>query len=495
MGSDVVLAIDLGTGGPKAALIGSDGSTIGWRSRAVTTTFVDDGGAEQDPTQMWLAVVEACRDVLNACGHPSLAAIAVTSQYMSTIPVDRSGMPTGPCILWMDGRGAALNRTLLNDDHVSLFLQRHGLIPLPSGHDGVAHIHVLRTHYPDSYAATAAFLEPMDYINARLTGLVRATQSTMFSQLVCDNRVWGATSYDPDLVAAARMDADRLPQLVPMNGFIGTVSAVAADQLGVAAGVPVAVGTIDSITSAVGSGAMSAQDGSVIIGTTSVLVTHIGEHRSDLRSAIVAVPSPLPQQYYVMAENGIGGKALEWAQQFMGFGIDVAAALEAAASVPPGSDGVGFAPWLTGALAPAPNERLRGAWVGLGLTHGPAHGIRAVLEGVCLNLAWLLPVVEQFAGSQFPFVRLGGGGAQSAFWAQILADSLNRPVHRLTEPRATNARGAAFLAFADLGAIALADIPSLLRVETIHDPISANRAITVHGLARLQSMHRSLAAT
>ena len=86
-------------------------------------------------------------------------------------------MPTGPCVLWMDTRGAEHNLTLLTDESFMLFVERHGLIPLPSGNDNVAHIHVLRTFHPDAYAAAAAFVEPMDYVNARLTGRVGATQS------------------------------------------------------------------------------------------------------------------------------------------------------------------------------------------------------------------------------------------------------------------------------------------------------------------------------
>jgi xylulokinase len=97
-------------------------------------------------------------------------------------------MPTGPCILWMDTRGAEHNLSLLTDESFGLFVERHGLIPLPSGNDNIGHIHALRTFHPDSYDAAAAFVEPMDYINARLTGCVGVTQSTAFGQLVCDNR-------------------------------------------------------------------------------------------------------------------------------------------------------------------------------------------------------------------------------------------------------------------------------------------------------------------
>ena len=488
-----VLAIDLGTGGPKVALVGLDGCLLGWRSASVDTTLLPDGGAEQDPRQMWAAVVDATRSLLaSVVPAPAIAAIAVTSQYMSTIPVGADGTPTGPCILWMDHRGAAHSRSLLNRDSFAMFVERHGMVPLPSGHDNVAHAHVLRTFHPAAYAAAVALVEPMDYLTARLTGMVTATQSTVFGQLVCDNRTWGATEYDAALVAATRLDPSKLAPLVAMNSVVGGVTAAVADELGIAPGTPVVAGTIDSITSAVGSGALGPTDGSVIIGTTSVLVSHIAEHRGDIGSGVLAVPSPLRGKYYVMAENGLGGRAFEWARRLFGYGDDIDLALADAASVE--ADGVQFLPWLLGSNAPRPNDDVLAAFVGLSLQHDRRHAMRASLEGVALNLAWLLPQVEQFVGGRFPFVRFGGGGAQSALWAQLLADALQRPVHRLAEPRATNACGAAFLAFAALGLLELNDVPSLLRTAHVHDPQPASAARMQHLLANHVAIHPALSS-
>jgi xylulokinase len=488
-----VLAIDLGTGGPKCALVGLDGSTIGWRSRAVATILLPDGGAEQDPNAMWAAVVAATQELIaSAQPVPPIAAVAVTSQYMSTVPVAADGEPTGPCILWMDNRGAAHSRSLLNRDTFELFVERHGMMPLPSGHDNVAHAHVLHTRHPSAYAAAAALVEPMDYLTARLTGRVTATQSTVFGQLVCDNRTWGTIEYDPALVAATGLDPSKLAPLVPMNSIVGGVTSAVGAELGIPAGTPVVAGTIDSITSAVGTGALGPTEGSVIIGTTSVMVSHIAQHRGDIRAGLLAVPSPLHGMYYVMAENGVGGRAFEWARQLFGYGDDVEAALADAAAVE--ADGAQFLPWLIGSNAPQPNDDVRGAYVGLGLAHDRRHAMRATLEGVALNIAWLLPHVEAFVGNEFPLLRFGGGGAQSPLWAQLLADATDRPVHRLSEPRATNARGAAFLAFAALGMLDLSDVPSLLRIAQVHEPDPGSRSRLNGALARLAALHPALSA-
>ncbi|MFZ9628664.1 MAG: xylulokinase [Ilumatobacteraceae bacterium] len=494
VGDGCVLAIDLGTGGPKVALVDTQGRTLAWRNAPVATTILDGGGAEQDPHQMWSALVAACRATVAAVQPlPPLLAVAVTSQYMSLVPIARDGTPTGPSINWMDSRGAAGNLELLTDETFMMFLERHGIIPLPSGHDNVAHARVLRQFHPDAYDAAAALVEPMDYLTARLTGRITSTQSTSFSFLSVDNRTWGAVEHSDDLLTASRLDPSKVAPLVPMSGVIGELLPSVAAELGVPAGIPVVPGTIDSITSAVGTGALTPADAAVVIGTTAVIVTHIPDHRSNLEASLVSVPSPVPGMYYVMAENGIGGRAFEWAQHFLGY-ASAEAAFADAAEVPVGSGGVGFLPWLIGSMAPSMNDDIRGAFVGLGLEHDRRHAIRAAAEGVALNLAWLRPVVESFTGRAVTHVPFGGGGASSPLWAQILSEAMGVPVHRLAEPRATNARGAAFLALADLGLISLGDVPGLLEVAQVHEPTDQGRVVMGQGLARLAAMHGALVA-
>ena len=147
------------------------------------------------------------------------------------------------------------------------------MMPLPSGHDNVAHTHVVQTFHPDAYDAAAALVEPMDYLTARLTGRVTATQSTVFGQVVCDNRVWGTTEYDPELVAATRLDPTSCPAGADEQHRRRGAAAVAA-ELGIAAGTPVAPAPSTPSHRRWGA-ARSADAGAVIIGTTSVLVSHI----------------------------------------------------------------------------------------------------------------------------------------------------------------------------------------------------------------------------
>jgi xylulokinase len=170
-----------------------------------------------------------------------------------------------------------------------------------------------------------------------------------------------------------------------------------------------------------------------------------------------------------MAENGVGGRALESWLRITGDSFEQA---ERDASAIATTD-VLYLPWLTGSLAPSSDIRTRGGFVNLGTETTRAEMTRAVYEGVALNAAWLLPHVAALAGQQWDAVRFGGGGASSPFWAQVLADALGVRVDRLARPRTTNARGAAFLALAQLGHLAIDDIPNLVDVAQAHEPDAA----------------------
>ncbi|MEA3055190.1 MAG: xylulokinase, partial [Actinomycetota bacterium] len=352
---------------------------------------------------------------------------------------------------------------------------------VPFGACDQAHIAHLRAALPDVYARAAAFVEPVDHLTARLTGRITSTQNTAFPLMTVDNRRHGSTAHDEVLVERLGLEPSKLAPLVPFDEIVGTVTPAAAEHLGIDAAAVVTSGTIDSITSAIGCGVLDASTCGVVIGTTTVLATHVDAKRADLDHGLVSIPSPLPGKWFVMAENGLGGKALEvfvrnvvYGDDALSIGPPPADAFErserAAASVDPGAGGVLHQPWLVGSLSPGNDRYVRGGFLNIGLETTRAQLARAVYEGVAFNAAWLLPYVEAMAGADWPRIRFGGGGATSSLWAQILADALGKGVDQLAEPRTTNARGAALLALVQLGHLTLDDIPAVLVVAGSYEP-------------------------
>jgi xylulokinase len=132
-----------------------------------------------------------------------------------------------------------------------------------------------------------------------------------------------------------------------------------------------------------------------------------------------------------------------------------------AATSAPGAGGVLFTPWLAGERSPVGNKHLRGGFTNLSLTTTTADLVRAVLEGVAANSAWLMRYVEKFTGRELSPLRLLGGGAQSPQWCQIYADTLGRDVEQVPEPMVAQLRGAALLAAVNLGRHRLDDVAQL----------------------------------
>src|SRR5271170_1583912 len=274
-----VLAVDLGTGGPKVAVLAATGRVVSHGFQAVGIDLTDDGGAEQSPQAWWDAIVASTRQALVDSGvaPADVVGIGCTSQWSGTVPVDDGGAAIGPAITWMDSRGAravretvrgALNVQGYSASKLAKWVRRTGGIPSLSGKDPVGHIHFLRRQRPDVYVAAAVFLEPVDYLNLRLTGLARASYDSITLHWVTDNRDIGAISYDDSLIALAGRERSMLPDLVPTGSVLGGLAAAAGAELGLLPGTPVVAGTGDLHSAAVGSGAVNDFAGHLYMGTS-----------------------------------------------------------------------------------------------------------------------------------------------------------------------------------------------------------------------------------
>jgi xylulokinase len=471
------LGIDVGTTNVKVALVRSDGTVAGTASRPLTTSRSGDA-VTQDPRALFDAVEAAVGEVCAAhrADAAVVGAVGVCSQYSSIVPVDAAGMPVADMNLYLDRRGTSLCWDIMtrHDEAFALWLERHGIPPVGGGLS-LGHMLWFQHERPDVHAAAAAYLEPMDYVVARLTGRIFATQGTVFTSQLCDNRSLGVTAYDPDLVALSGVDPDRLPELVAPDAVVGEVLPALAAAWGIPATATVAAAMNDSHAGAFATGAYRGGAGGLMVGTTAVLLDNLDHTAADLSHEIVAMPSPVPGAWLVWAENGLAGRAVDHVLGSLVHTSDVLgqhatadpfAALDAAlATVPAGSDGVLFLPWLAGSMAPAASSAMRGGFINLTLDTGRTHLVRAAIEGTAFNAGWLLPAVEALTGRAMSSVVLAGGAARSAGWAQVFADVLDRPVRPVVDPDTAVARAVALVAM--MGPTVAADDPDALVVRTL----------------------------
>ena len=491
-----VLAVDLGTSGPKAVVVSTTGRIVAHAFEAVGLTLFPGGGAEQDPRRWWSAVAGAARRALAESGaHPDqVIGVGCTAQWSGTVAVGGDGEPIGPALSWMDSRGATAVRRAVRGPvtvrgyspaKAARWIRRSGGVPSLSGKDPVGHILFLRDQRPDVYRSASVFLEPVDYLNLRLTGMARASFDSIGLYWVTDNRRIDRVVYDPELLELAGLDRATLPDLVPTATVLGGLTAEAAGELGLTVGTPVATGTGDLHSAAVGCGAVGDFAGHLYIGTSSWISCHVPFKKTSVVSNIASVPSGLPGRYLVADEHETGGACLTWLRDGLlrpddggaGDGPGGAAPDDAmarinalAAGVPAGAGGVLFTPWLNGERSPVDDYTIRAGFHNLSLSTTRADMVRAVFEGVAYNSRWLLGAVERFCGRRFDTLAFVGGGANSDLWAQIHADVTGRTIRQGADPVLANARGAALLTLLALGRIAVADIPSMVEVRAEYRP-------------------------
>lgn len=497
--SKYVLAIDLGTSGPKIALATLEGQIICSQVATTETILLPGGGAEQDPDDWWRAIKQVTRTLLAGSTIPSehIVALCCTTQWSGTVPVDKAGNHLGNAIIWMDSRGAAyvpryVGGALQIEGYdlykLLTWVRLSGGIPDQPGKDSIAHIWYLKHEQPELYDATYKFLEPKDYLNMRLTGRIAASYDSIALHWLTDNRDINRIVYSDKLVEWADVDLEKLPDLRSSVDILGPLKPEIATELGLGEHVQVIMGTPDIHSAAVGSGGIGNFEPHLYIGTSSWISCHVPFKKTDIFNKIASLPSAIPGRYFVVNEQETAGAALRYLKENIFFHDDelgpVARSLDIyqafdrlAAGVPPGSQGVIFTPWLNGERAPVDDRTVRGGFHNLSLQHTRSHLIRATFEGVAYNTRWLLGFVEKFAGQPFPAINIVGGGAKSAVWCQIFADVLNRPIRQMKDPIQANARGAAILAGVAMGATTFDKMAGQVAVSQVFEPNGEHRAV------------------
>jgi xylulokinase len=501
-----VLAVDLGTSGPKAALVSERGEVAGSAVGSIATRLIPPDGAEQDPAEVWGAVAGAMREAVGASGVPaeSIVAVAVAAQYFSIVPVGAGGEAVGPLLLWLDGRGGP-HSVALYSKHPAAFprwMEVHGIPPLPSGADSLSKMLWVQAERPDMYEATRCFLEPADFVLAKLSGRFTASVCTAFSMLLTNGHDLDALAWDEELLGMSGIARGKLPQLVPPNSVIGEVVPAVAKELGLAPGTAVISGVNDTQAAAIATAAFRRGRGAINAGTTGQVLAPIAEKKGDLGKSLVSMPSAVPGEYMVMAENGIAARSLDHFLRSVVFADDALAShatadpfrhVDAAVeSVPPGAGGLLFLPSLTGTVSPDANANARGAFVNIGLETDRARMVRAVFEGLAYSLRGCLAAVEEFTGDSYAELRFSGGGARSAAWARVFADVIGRPVLPLADPVHASNRASALLAFQALGIASLDDIDRFCPVRETVEPNSEHRALYDHLFGQFQASYQML---
>jgi xylulokinase len=478
-----VLAIDVGSSTTKVGLIDQDGAILAQKGQRHDTFYLPGGGVEQNPEDWWKAVSNGAKEIIrdSELNPENIIAISTTSQWSVTVAVDERGSPLMNAISWMDSRGGKYNReimkgfpSLMGYDVRKLYkwIDIVGFPPLLEGTDCIAHILTIKKEHPDIYRQAYKFLEPMDFINMRLTGKAHATACSYIACVSIDNRKTGTKNYNPWLLEVTGIDRQKLPDLLPIEGIVGNIRPEIALEWGLSRATPVITAASDNSAALIGAGLFSDYEPVAVLGTSGMLMFHVPQKKTDLMRSLTTIPGALNGRNIFSADTGNTARVLDYFLYQLVYPQDEFALEELPRDVyvrlnqgidqiPPGSDNLLFLPWInTGVLAPVADRFVRGGFINITKSTTRSHLARAILEGIAYNWRWLKESAEAFAKHKFSSWRLCGGGATSDTWAQIMADVVGIPMQRVENPGSTSMIGMAFLAFNRLGLMPVEEIPA-----------------------------------
>lgn len=443
--ADVVMGLDLGTGGVRAIAVDLSGQLVAQTTKSYPLLTPQPGWTEQNPADWVEASLSALSDLAQQLGENRAIALGLSGQMHGMVPLDAEGRVIRPAILWNDQRTGDAVGTIEAIVPRQELIQRTGN-PAITGFQ-LPKLVWLRTEEPAAYARVRQILLPKDYLGYVLTGTA-VTEPSDASGIGClnlANRQW-----DTDILKALDLDPAWFPAVVESTAIVGHLKSEMAAHVGLPIGLPIIAGGGDNAAAAIGLGisASNLNRGTLSIGTSGVIFAPCDRPIPDPEGR-VHLFCHADGGYHLLGVTLAAGGSLRWYQETIAPQIPFTELMQLAEQSQPGARGVLFLPHLAGERSPHRDPDARGAWVNLSLAHTQADLVRAVLEGVAFSLREALDVIHTLT----PLHQLlaTGGGARSGVWLRILADVLQT---ELIAPKAEEgaAYGAATLAMVGVGA-------------------------------------------
>jgi xylulokinase len=481
-----IISYDLGTSGNKASLYDADGRCLASAFVPYPTHYPRNGWHEQSPEDWWDAVVASTRKLLAESGEAPerIACIGISGHSLGAVPLDRNGRPiraTTP--IWSDTRAVKEAEQFFRrvDEREWYMTTGNGFPP---------HLYTVfkvmwyRENEPELFRNTRTIIGTKDYINLRLTGVLKTDPSYASGSGVYNLRAGG---YDRRLLEASGIPEELFPDIVPSTAVLGELLPEAARQLGLPEGVKVVCGGVDNSCMALG--AKNIESGRVYtsLGSSAWIAVSSDEPVLDLRARPYVFAHVIPGMFTSAVSIFSAGTSLRWVRdQLCG---DLVAEAECggkdaydlmtalAEQAPPGANRLLFNPSLAGGTSLDASVNIRGAYIGLDLKHTRADLIRACMEGIAMNLRLNLDVLREHCALRDEML-LVGGGSKSRLYRTIFADVYNMNIVKTNVDQDAGALGAAAIAAVGCG---LWDdfrrIDELHRVEEVTAPDRGRNAI------------------
>lgn len=513
-----ILVHDVGTTGNKSCLYRIDDrlELVGSALEEYPLYVMDNGGIEQDPDEWWEAIRTATRTLLGRTRiePTNIRAMAFCAQMQGFIPVDQDGNALYRAMSYMDNRGTAQIKRYLQSG--ALKIEGMNAVKLinalritggasASVKDPVWKYLWLRDNEPDVFDKMYKWMDVKDYLVLRSTGKFTFGYDSAHATFLFDTRL-DKLSWHEGLCRTYDVNPDHLPPVIGATDQAGELTPQAAHDLGLPEGLPVFGGGGDLSMITLGAGCIDSDTTHIYIGTSGWVVATVDRRMTDLEGMVASILGAIPGKYNYIAEQETSGRCLQWVRDHLvldEIGVYLEGQIisdkddeyrslydylsEVVETVPPGSGGVIFTPWMHGNRSPFEDPYARGMFFNISLESGKRELIRAVLEGDAFHKRWMLETIEKKV-PQNATLRMVGGGARSDAWCQIVADVTGRPIEVVDHPENVGAAGAALTCGVGLDQFSFADANRLIKVARTFTPQPGNREI----YNRLYSVYRQL---
>jgi xylulokinase len=436
------LGIDTSTTGSKALLIDEHGEVVTVASSPHTLQTPRPLWSEQDPHEWWGAVSASIKSVLESAGisGEQIGAVGLTGQMHGLVLLDEAGKVLRPAILWNDQRTQGQCDQIHARIGKEKFIQITGNVAL-TGFTAPKILWV-KENEPDVYAKAKHVLLPKDYIRYKLTGEYALDKADGAGTVLFDLK---SRDWSDEVLTALEIPRAWMPETFEGPECTGHISQEASSLTGLKVGTPVVAGGGDQAAQAVGVGAVEPGIVGLTVGTSGVVFATTPSALIEPKGRLHAFCHAVPGLWHFMGVMLSAAGSLQWYRDSLAPEMSFDDLLREAKTVPAGSEGLQFLPYLSGERTPHPDPLARGAFIGLTLRHKRGHMTRAVLEGVSFGLKDSFTLIQNAGLGAITQVRASGGGTKGALWRQILASVLEAELVTVNTTEGA-AYGAALLA-------------------------------------------------
>lgn len=429
------IGIDIGTTATKAVCFDSSGKVIREFTQSYPMYHPKPDWSIQKPDEILTAVLECVQEITNGI-QPQF--ISFSSAMQSLLAVDKSGKPLTDAILWADNRAHLLAEELKNSEQGKNFYQKTGIPIHPFS--PMTKIVWLKKQDAVSFSKAHKFISIKEYIWHQLTG-----------EYVIDSSMASGTGLMN--IYTLKWESEILDYLEIEESQLSSIVAPTHQSIGLSDGFHYILGGGDGVLANLGTGAMEKGRLALSIGTSGAVRLPIDEPfiDSQMRTQCYHL---IGNQYLKLGAVNNGAIVLQWLKEsILKTDESFEALFEQAKTIPAGSDGLLFVPYLLGERAPIWDASAQGTLLGIRITHTQAHLIRATLEGILFGLFHITEILLPNPEKRKKITIMASGGfGKSELWLQMVADIFQMKVV-VAETIEASAWGAVLIGFKAKGLI------------------------------------------